>query len=150
MERQISRKMPRPRTADIGHTEKRSPWHYAKAVLAAVAFGEVITIAMLLLFSLVVSQIDLPLAVSDILAVVAGGIGALGAGLVAGILLKEHGWLWGLVCGGVMLLILFCFNAGFHQPSSPAFFLSKLCLILICSAIGGIWGVNRRPRKIRL
>ena len=150
MERQTLRKMSRPRSADVGLAEKNGPWHYVKAVLAGVALGEIVTIAVLLLFSLLVSRIDLPLAVSDVLAVIAGGIGALGAGLVVGILLKEHGWLWGIACGGVMLLILFCLNAGFHQPSSPVFFLSKLCLILICSAAGGIWGVNRRPRKIRL
>lgn len=123
---------------------------HMKFALISVAVGEILTIFLLLLFSFLVCNVNLPTTISDILAITTGAFGAVTAGYLNGRLIREKGLLWGTFCGGIMLLILFLANVAFHQSSSLTFWCCKLIVILLAGAFGGIAGVNKPARKVRL
>lgn len=119
---------------------------YLKAALIAILFGELVTMGALLLFSLALCRLEVPPLAADCMAVAAAAAGALTAGYSCGRLLKEKGLLLGMLCGGLLLLILFLFSVGFHQSASPVTLCVKAGAVLLCAALGGILGVNRRKR----
>ncbi len=119
---------------------------YIKAVLISVLIGEVITILLLFLFAALMCKVDMPLAVTDILILLAASVGALAAGYTNGKILREKGMLFGFVCGGILLLMMLLLNAVFHQSTSLWFLLGKIAAIPLCSAFGGIIGVNQKKK----
>ena len=121
-----------------------------KAVLLSVVLGEIASILALLVFSLAVCKLDIPLLVSDGFLVIAGALGGFVSGYFCGRFLKEKGLLFGAVCGAIFILILFLFNVGFHQATSLPFLLLKLAAVLLCASLGGIFGVNKRAKRIKL
>lgn len=128
---------------------KNTMHQYVKSTLISVLFGEIVTALMLFLFALLICKLDIPLRITDILVVAAASLGSLTAGYCNGRLIKEKGLIFGLLCGGIQLFILLIFNLGFYHFLTPAFFLIKVCTMLILSAIGGILGVNKRPKRIK-
>ena len=90
---------------------------------------------------------DSPLAATDALVILAGAFGAFLAGFIDGRMLREKGMIFGAVCGGILILIMFLFNVTFHELTSIPFLILKLAAILLCSILGGIFGVNKRCRR---
>ena len=122
---------------------------YIKSTLISVVAGELATMLSLLLFALLMCKMDLPLLVSDSLIVLASALGGLTAGFLNGRFIREKGMLFGVICGAVLILIMFLFNVSFHQLTSVAFLIAKLAAILFCSALGGILGVNKKAKRIK-
>lgn len=114
-----------------------------KAILIGLAVGAVATTGLLLLFALLLYKLSLPPGILPPLAVTAAGAGALIGGLAAGLSTKERGWLLGAACGTLLYLILLI--AGLARGGiDPAYAALKWAVMTVCSAAGGVVGVNRR------
>jgi putative membrane protein (TIGR04086 family) len=74
-------------------------------------------------------------------------VGSFTAGYTAAKHRRQHGILVGLGCGIVMYFVVFFFGLLLMRSFSGAGTLMKLILILLCSCIGGVCGVNRRIEK---
>ena len=122
--------------------------HYVKSTLISVLAGELATMLLLLLFGFLTCKVDLPSIVTDALVILTGAVGALLAGFIDGRLIREKGMIFGAICGGILILIMFLFNVSFHELTSIPFLILKLAAILLCSILGGILGVNKKSRRM--
>lgn len=123
-------------------------WHrLLRGVLVGVLIGEAVTLVLLFLFSCMMAFVHLPLAAADWMSSGALVIGAAAGGFLSAVISKANGLLTGLLCGVVLCVLLILLSLVFHPFEATTFFLLKVTLSLIFSAIGGILGVNRKQRK---
>ena len=114
-----------------------------KSVLIGLGVGAVATTGFMLLSALLVYKLALPDATIPPIAVVATGLGCLAGGVALGLSTKEKGLLLGAVCGTLLYLILLI--AGLARGGiDPAYAALKWAVMTVCSAAGGVVGVNRR------
>lgn len=137
----------KPRRANrSAKTEQGGSAKYAVALLKAVVLGLLVTTALLLLFSLVMSRRDIPFSLINPLGVGALIAGAMAAGLTAARLLREHGMGVGAL-SGLLLYLTLLLGSAMIAPSFGVTALIKLVIALVSGAIGGIMGVNMRRRR---
>lgn len=123
-------------------------WHrLLRGVLVGVLIGEAVTLVLLFLFSCMMAFVDLPLAAADWMSAGALVIGAAAGGFLSAVISKANGLLTGFLCGALFCILLILLSLVFHPFEATTFFLLKIVLSLIFSAIGGILGVNRKQRK---
>lgn len=122
---------------------------YIRQTLISTAFCGVVLIVSALLLSLAVCNFDLPDMVINVLAILSSCMGGLAGGYINGRLIKQKGLLVGAVCGIILALVLFLFKAAFESPVPSSFTMIKMSGIILCSAFGGILGVNKRSKVIR-
>ena len=101
-----------------------------------------------LLFSAVAAIIDLSDRTFTLMSSFALCAGCFSAGFVYAGRRRKNGIKSGLACGAVIFAVVFLFGIIFVRSFSAGGFFTKLLIILICSAIGGIFGVNS-PQKFR-
>lgn len=120
-----------------------------KSVLISVATGEVVTFACLFVASLMMTKSGLSLGMADTVAVICAALGAFAAGFTSGLLIKERGFMYGMMCGillCVIMVVLAAFTSGFSGGSTT---IIKLVLMLLLSTLGAILGVNKKPKRIK-
>ena len=115
-----------------------------KPILIGLGVGVVTATGILLLFAWLVYQLTLPLGALPPMAVTAVGVGGFVGGLTAGLIGKERGLLTGTACGALLYLILLI--AGLIRTGDVAvgYAAIKGAVMTVCSAAGGVLGVNRR------
>ena len=115
-----------------------------KSVLIGLGVGAVAATGFMLLSALLVYQLALPLGTLPPIAVIATGLGCLAGGIAAGLSAKENGLALGAICGVLLYLILLI--AGLARTGHVAFGYAavKCAVMTVCSAVGGVLGVNRR------
>lgn len=118
-----------------------------KPVIISTVSGVAVCIAMLLLFSLILSTQNIPQAAVSPMATAAVSLGALAAGYVCAKMLREKGLMWGLICGVILsfVVLLASFGLSGSGLGIPALF--KVVFILLCSMLGGVMGVNTRHKR---
>ena len=125
------------------HTRTQSPLPL-RPILIGLGIGVVSATLMLLIFALLIYKLSLPDGVVTPLALVAIGIGCAAGGFAAGLGNGKNGWLIGGLCGTLLYLILLL--AGLFRAGGMAlgYAAVKWAVCTVCSAIGGVLGVNRR------
>lgn len=121
----------------------------AKSTLFSILIGEIATILVLLLFSIIMCKIDIPTVVADMLIIVAATLGSFIAGYINGRIVKEKGMIYGAICGFIMALLLLLLKLIFCDPVPTWMTLAKLLLMIVFAAIGGIIGVNKKSKRIK-
>ena len=101
-----------------------------------------------LAFSAIASVIDLSDGAFLLMADAALCAGCFAAGFTAAKRRGRHGMKTGLLCGMIIFAAAFLGGLIFVRSFSAGGVFTKLLIILICSSIGGIFGVNS-PRRFR-
>ncbi len=114
--------------------------------LSSVGTGILTTMACLMLFAFVMTGMDVSDGAVSTFGSVSVCVGSYFFSFLVGKKRRKDGILIGFVCGGTSFAILIILNLLLlRNPFSSAFF-SKLSMIIICSIIGGIIGVNSKIR----
>ncbi len=112
--------------------------------LIAAACGVLVIILFLSGFSLLMTQVDAPDGLVSCMASIALCAGSFTAGFVGARRRRKRGIWTGICCGFLIYLVVFFFGLLLLRSFSGAGTFMKLILILLCSAIGGVCGVNTR------
>ena len=120
-------------------------WSTILAVLAGLA----VVLLLLLLFSLLISNIDASEELVAAMGCVSLCSGSFTAGFVAAKRRRCKGLLIGLACGIAMYLVTFLIGLLLLQSFVAAGTFSKLIFMVLCSCIGGVVGVNTKCRVPR-
>ena len=115
--------------------------HTALACIGAIFLTCVI-------FSAAASVIDLSDGAFSLMSSFALCTGCFAGGFTAAKRRGRNGIRSGLVCGAVIFAAALIFGIIFVRSFSAGGFFTKLLIIMICSAIGGIFGVNS-PQRFR-
>lgn len=102
----------------------------------------------LLLFGAVASLVELSDGIMAAMSGIALAAGCFSAAYTIAKKRRRNGMLTGLACGGAVFFIVMLAGIIFVRSFSAGGFISKLLIILSCSCIGGIIGVNS-PRRFR-
>lgn len=114
--------------------------------LSSVGTGVAVTIICLMLFAFAMTGIDVSDGAVSTFGSVSVCVGSYFFTFLVGKKRRKDGILIGIVCGGISFSILIALNLLLlRNPFTSAFF-SKLSMIMICSIIGGIIGVNSKIR----
>lgn len=127
--------------------ELSGPMKFARPIAFASLCGIAVTVVVMLLLALVMTMVDLPQALVEPLVIVAAGIGAFGSGYICSRKSKEKGFFLGLICGGILFLLSMVAGIVVVPGGFGTIALVKLFAILLCAALGGSVGVNRRPKR---
>ncbi len=121
--------------------------HITSAVYSIFAcFGAVFV--TLLIFSGIASVIDLSDGAFTVMSSIALCAGCFGASYIAAKKRRKNGLKTGLLCGAIIFAVTFLGGIIFVRSFSVGGFFTKLLIILVCSSLGGIIGVNS-PQRFR-
>lgn len=127
--------------------DKASVWYTVGVpVLIGTGIGAVCCLLLLLLMAAILTSLDNPLSAVQPMALAAGGIGSLLGGLFTGILGRSRGLLLGALTGVALVALLLLVGAAMSLSVPFGQQLTKALLLVICSLIGGVLGVNLRRR----
>ena len=115
-----------------------------RALLPGVAVGAVTATGLMLLCALLTVRLDLPQEATTPMALSAAGLGALVGGATAGLCHRQKGLPLGAVCGTLLYLILLIAGLARGGGLALGYAALKWAVLTVCSAAGGVWGVNRR------
>ncbi len=101
-----------------------------------------------LIFSWVATIIDLSDGAFTIMSSAALCAGCFGASFIAAKRRKKDGLKTGLMCGAIIFGVTLLLGIIFVRSFSVGGFFTKILIILICSSLGGIIGVNS-PQRFR-
>lgn len=114
--------------------------------ISSVGVGTVTTLGCIMLFAFVMTGIDVSEGAVSTFGIVSVCAGSYFFSFLVGKKRRKDGILVGIICGTISFGILIIFNLLFlRNPFTSAFF-SKLSMMIICSVIGGIIGVNSKIR----
>lgn len=121
-----------------------SPELRSVAISAALGLG--VMAVLIFLCGLLLSAVDVPLAVVSPTGLVIGCAGAAASGFACSRFNREKGFFYGLLCAGVLFAALFI--SGLSLTGQPPTFYTaiKLFSMLICGALGGSFGVNLKRK----
>lgn len=128
---------------------RKSPAERAKSERALLIGGTVLACVgavflAVTLFSALASLIDFSDGAFTALSSVALCAGCFAASFTAARRRRRNGLLTGLICGGIIFAVLLLGGLIFVRSFTAGGFFSKMLIIMICSSIGGIMGVNRQ------
>jgi putative membrane protein (TIGR04086 family) len=124
---------------------KRNNHHNQKIYLLSTVFGALAGAAMLPLFALLIWLLQLPPGgnLSGTFGLLAFGFGCLISGITAGRLKRQYGLVNG-VKASFLLLLLLLLIALIMGSLTGEFFLGRAVVAILCGAVGGVIGVNKR------
>ena len=61
--------------------------------------------------------------------------------------MRQNGMLYGLLCGFSVCVIVFIVGMLFIREIAGAGFFKRLVMVIVCSVIGGVYGVNTKITK---
>lgn len=100
------------------------------------------------IFSAIATMVDLSDGMFTLMSGIALCAGCFAAGYTAAKHRKKQGLRVGLACGGVIFAVTLLLGIIFVRGFSAGGFFTKLLIILVSSAVGGIIGVNS-PKRFR-
>ena len=119
------------------------------AAIAAVC-GSGAVFLLVIVFSFIMTRIDIGDGVLSVLTSAALCIGAYFGGYVAARRRRQSGLLMGLLCGLMMFGVIFAGSYFFAGTAGGFSGSAKLVMTLVCGAVGGIVGVNSKNNWFRL
>lgn len=128
-------------------TENAGAGRILRPIAVSVVLGAVVSVAILLLFSLVVSSGSIPQSAIDPMAILAVGAGAFSAGMFCAKIVGRGGLSRGFLCGALFSVILLICSLAVPDNGLGAGAVLKTALMMISAMLGGVVGVNMRRRK---
>jgi putative membrane protein (TIGR04086 family) len=122
----------------------------AFTLLISAVCGFAAVFVCILVFSFVMTKIDLSDSVISVLTSLALCVGAYVGGYVASRRRRKNGLAAGALCGLVIFAVIFVLSYFFAGTAGGFSGSSKLAMTLVCAGIGGIVGVNTGGRRFKL
>ncbi len=97
-------------------------------------------------FSAIIANLDVPDGVVTLMSTLSLCAGCFAAGYTASKRRRKNGLLTGVICGAIIFIVVFILGIIFAGSFSAAGLFTKTIIIIVCSAIGGVAGVNIRTR----
>jgi len=116
-------------------------------LISSVFFGSVVTIICLIVFSFVMTKIDAPDGLISAMSSISICVGSYFVGFLISKKRRKNGLFTGIFCGILIFCITFLISIIFVKNALSMGFFSKFIMILICSSIGGIVGVNSKVKR---
>ncbi len=114
-----------------------------RVVLRGLIYAFVITLIMLISFTLLLRFTSLSESKTPQFNIIAMIIGVAAASIYIGMKIKEKGWLNGAILGFLYYLLIILINVMFFKgENGPIYLLSKLLLSTFTGFIGGMLGIN--------
>lgn len=99
------------------------------------------------IFAFVLNMMDgLPYGIIDYVMVGLEGVSVLIGAFIAAAIAKSRGLIVGLLVGAVALLVTFIVGMSLPENDIGVLTLIRAVVLLLCGALGGIRGVNRKER----
>ena len=126
------------------HPTPTRPSLWLRPLLIGVCVGVVCTTLVLILCALLLYKLDLPTTVATPMALTALGLGGVAGGFTAGFCVREKGLLMGGLCGMLLALLLLLVSIADGSGLQWGYAVLRWAVLTVCSAAGGVLGVNRR------
>lgn len=108
--------------------------------------GGALTFVCLLLFSFIMTKVDAPDGVISAMASLSLCVGSYFAGFIITKKYRKRGLFTGIVCGVAIFAVTFLVSVIFIKCALTMGTFSKFIMIVVCTSIGGIIGVNSKVR----
>lgn len=119
-------------------------------VAVSLAVGVIVTLALAALFALMMVKIGISSGALNAVIIITLIIASFAVGYANARMTKRKGWLSGLLSGTAFAILIWMI-ALFTKDYDPTLFtLIKSLLIILSAAVGGIIGVNKRSKRIRI
>lgn len=118
-----------------------------KGIIIGTLIGAACCAVLLCLSALAINMISgIPYGALDWITAAIAGISVLVGAYIAAAISKSRGLPTGIICAVIFMLILYV--AGFCNTNGSVSVITavKTAVALICGALGGIWGVNRKEK----
>ncbi len=120
------------------------PW--IRPLLWGLCVGVLCCTLLLLLAALLIRSVEIPHAAVTPIALAVASVSALVAGWITAITAGRRGLLMGLICGGLLALLLLLAGLTRTGDFDTGYTALRTALLTVAGAIGGILGVNRKRR----
>ena len=118
-----------------------------KTILISSALGAIATVALMLIFAMVIVLLQLDRAYSAPLATVSIAIGSMLSSYYCGRKVSKNGYLIGLANGVAVFALILLISLIVSDWSFSLNTIFHLIIILTASTAGGIFGVNKKSSK---
>lgn len=115
-------------------------------MLKAVTVGLFALTVMLLLFSFILTKVDVPFSLLNPISMVLIALSCILAGYLASRSIRKRGFIIGALCGAMIDLILILLSF-FFSDCFDLQVLLKLAVSVLSGSIGGILGVNQKAHR---
>ena len=119
-----------------------------RRLLVTIVMGVLSFLGAVFLFLLIFAAVSVKLDAADnilsVMAAAALGAGCFSAAFITANRRRKKGLLTGLICGGIVFAAVLLCGFFFSECFTAGGVISKIMLVLSCSGIGGITGVNSR------
>ena len=110
----------------------------------------VMTVLLTVLFGFILKMASgIPYGILSYVMIGIEGVSVLTGAYIASVIAKSKGLILGVICGAVVLLLLFACGFSIPENNIGILTLIRAAVILLCGVIGGIAGVNRKE-KVRI
>lgn len=130
--------------------EKSKSSSYIKITAVSIAAGIIVMLSCALLCAAVIAKADIGSGAVDVAVMMIVSIGALTAGYANARKIRQKGWLAGLSCGIGILCILFICRMFVSGIDFSGITLTKYAVLVIFSLIGGVIGINKREKRVKI
>ena len=120
---------------------------FLRALLIGTGIGLLVTIILLVIFSVVMSLKDLPQVAVTPLAIASTAIGAFFAGFFSSKIRKENGLFIGFCSGFLFFLFLAIASFSLTEAEIGLNLLFKFMVVVFASMIGAVIGVNQKKHR---
>ena len=108
--------------------------------------SSVLITAVLLCLSAVILNLmpSIPYGLTDYLTTAIAGVGVLVGSYIASAILKNRGLIIGLICAFIVLVMIIAIGLSNGENDVSIMTAIRSAVLLICGAVGGILGVNKK------
>lgn len=120
------------------------------ATLISVGVASAFILLLLLLIAIIPLKADLSQGIIDFLLILSLCLGGFSGGYINGMINKKNGMAVGAAAGGVIAMALLICSLCTLTATVGLLTILKSVLIVIFAALGGICGVNKKKKRIKL
>ena len=135
------------RSSRTSKKEQSSLPFWVKPVGISCVIGVGVWLMILMVAAFAMTKVSSPQMIVTPVSILSVVLGAFFAGFACAKMIREKGFLWGLLCGGILCVILLTANLFVCSDGFGLIWLIKAASILLASTIGGMMGVNTRRRS---
>lgn len=118
-----------------------------RPVAVSILIGALCCALLLLAMSVLMSALSVPQAAVDPMASFALAAGGFAAGFSCAKIMREKGLAYGALCGALLSLVMLLAGFAIEDNSFGIPALLKIAFILLSAMLGGVLGVNTKPRR---
>ena len=116
-------------------------------ITRSALFGICVTILCLIGFSAIMTRFSAPPAIVSMMANISLCVGCCVAGYTAAKKRRRYGIMTGIYCGAIIYCVVYFLGIVILGRFISFSLFTRLLMAVICSAIGGIFGINTKIRR---